>query len=210
MDRVPAGTAPVLSSATLSGHPVSRLITAEPRVAYVHRVAVSVYVGREPGERSLFGSVRIDRASGAACPDSCAQTAVRIDSADLRSNAVSARHPHLSSVNLTVNCTYGTGVHKRTPAHGRTVHPPPRPTGAHRSALPLVRTVDRHDRHGGRYTRGPGARPPARPISIICHRPNYGNYGAQSAHRPFTVLTVLTAPNRPIGIAQSAKLLMLQ
>ena len=58
LDRVPADTAPVLSSATLSGHPVSRLITAEPRVAYVHRVAVSVYVGREPGERSVFGSDR--------------------------------------------------------------------------------------------------------------------------------------------------------
>ncbi len=94
-----------------------------------------VYVGREPGERSVFGSVRIDRASGAACPDSCAQTAVRIDSADLRSNAVSARHPHLSSVNLTVNCIQAT----RTP-DPRTVDrtPTPRPTGAHRSALPLL------------------------------------------------------------------------
>lgn len=45
--------------------------------------------------------------------------------------------------------------------------------------------------------------------SLICHRPNYGNYGAQSAHRPFTVLTVLPVPNRPIGIAQSPNRLQL-
>ena len=53
----PAGTAPVLSSATLSGHPVD-LITAEPRVAYAHLVAVSLYQGGESVRPSRWSAVR--------------------------------------------------------------------------------------------------------------------------------------------------------